>query len=61
MATEEKGQKRTAMAEGMSFYLDREGHKKFLCVATSQELQSQNESLGYQIDWLNHDRAQAEK
>ena len=32
-------------AAGMSFFLDREGHKKFLEVSTNQELQERNEWL----------------
>ena len=29
----------------MSFFLDREGHKKFLRVATNQELEARNKQL----------------
>ena len=49
MATEEKGQKHTAMTEGMSFYLDREGHKKFLRGATNQELEAENKKLKQEL------------
>ena len=45
MAGEGQGHKRTAMAEGVSFYLDRESHKKFLRVATNQELEAENTRL----------------
>ena len=37
---------------GMSFFLDREGHKKFLEVSTNQELQERNEWLEAQNETL---------
>ena len=34
----------------MGFFLDREGHKKFLRTTTNQELESQNKELVRQLD-----------
>ena len=34
-----------ADSSGMSFFLDREGHKKILKVASNQELQTRNQEL----------------
>ena len=43
-------QKRKASATaGMSFVLDREGHKKFLRVATNQELEAENKKLKQEL------------
>ena len=39
-------------AAAMSFYLDREGHKKFLRTSTNQELEAENTALKANIEQL---------
>ena len=49
-----------AASSGMSFFLDREGHKTFLGVSTSQELQAQNKQLEAQNKQLEAQNKQLE-
>ena len=47
----EKKRKAAQMsATAVSFFLDREGHKKFLRAATNQELEAQNKRLREELE-----------
>ena len=57
-----------AASAGMGFYLDREGHTKFLRVATNQELEAENtalkaenEQMVLEIDSYYQDKVEAER